>query len=154
MYLLGLCFQFVFGFIEVAIKKTFGERMKHLLITFILILSIQDSFAESQVVYFPASFKVPTEVQVFIDKVVAKNCAQILKLAEAITLVDFEVAYDEYDQGKVDTFYKVAIDVRYPGNDDNSDLINIIVEDADINNPNFPRLYLEGIKATGGVCRD
>lgn len=128
--------------------------MKSFFITLVVMSSMLSGFAESQVVYFPANFKVPAEVQVFIDRVVKESCKDAVREADSIKLVNFEIDYDEYDQGKVDTYYRISLDVRYLTNDDDSDSIDLIVEDYDINNPQFPRLYLEGLKSTGGVCRD
>ncbi len=128
--------------------------MKKLLLTVVVLASMLKGYAESQVVYFPAHFKVPTEVKVFVDRIIKKACKDAISRSDIIRLVHFEVEYDEYDQGKVDTYYKISLDVDYNTNDDDSDSIDLIVEDYDINNPQFPRFYLEGLKSTGGVCRD
>ena len=128
--------------------------MKKLLLTALVLASMMKGHTESQVVYFPANFKVPAEVQVSVNKIILKACKNAVTRADLIRLVNFEVEYDEYDQGKVDTYYKIALDVEYNTNDDDSDSIDLIVEDYDINNPQFPRFYLEGLKSTGGVCRD
>lgn len=127
--------------------------MKNLLLAVVVFASILPGFAESQVVYFPANFKVPAEVKAYVEGVVKKFCKDAIEDADAITLVNFEVEIDEYDQGKFDTYYKINLDVRYPTNDDDSDYIDMVVEDYDIDNPNFPRFYLEGLKSSGGVCR-
>ena len=128
--------------------------MKKLLLAVAVMFTMFKGATESQVVYFPAHHKVPAQVQTFIDRVVKKVCKNAIRNSRLIKLVHIEKEYDEYDQGKYDIYYKISLDVEYDTNDDDGYSIDLIVEDYDIKNPQVPRFYLEGIKSTGGVCRD
>jgi hypothetical protein len=77
-----------------------------------------------------------------------------VKRSEKISLVSFQVRYDEAPSGEVETTIKAILEVEYSLKDLGRDEIEIIVEDADIKNPQFPRLSLKGLNSSGGVCQD
>ena len=128
--------------------------MKKVLLAILLLTQLVKGYAETQVVYFPANFQFSDEVKTFISESVKHYCSLAVKKAERITLVSFEVRYQEVDEENVDTTIKAILEVEYKEKGLSSDEIEITVEDADINNPQFPRLSLKGLNSSGGVCQD
>lgn len=128
--------------------------MKKLLLAVFLIFTVAKGQAESQVVYFPVNFQFSEEVKSFINESVKHFCSVAVKNSNLIKLIGFEVAYDEDDQGVVKTFLKALLEVEYTKDGKTNDTITVIVNDVDLENPQFPSLSLKGLESTGGVCRD
>lgn len=128
--------------------------MKKLLLALFMIFTVAKGQAESQVVYFPASFQFSEEVKSFINESVKHFCSVAIKNSTIIKLVGFEVAYDEVEEGVVKTFIKAMLEVEYTKDGKTNDTITVIVNDADLENPQFPSLSLKGLESSGGVCRD
>lgn len=128
--------------------------MKKVLLTILLLTSLVKGFAETQVVYFPASFPFSDEVKTFITESVKHYCSEAVKRSERINLISFQVINDEDENGVIDSTIKAILEVEYKKKSFGNDEIEIIIEDFDITNPQFPRLGLKGLKSLGGLCQD
>ncbi|MFT6067743.1 MAG: hypothetical protein ACJAT2_001922 [Bacteriovoracaceae bacterium] len=127
--------------------------MKKVLLAILLLTQIVKGYGETQVVYFPADIKLTDEVKSFINESVKHYCSTAVKRSERITLVSIEIVKGDKPNGEGDAF-KAILEVEYKLKDFGRDEIEIIVEEEDIKNPQFPRLSLKGLKSLGGVCQD
>lgn len=128
--------------------------MKKVLLAILLLTQIAKGYGETQVVYYPANFPFSDEVKTFITESVKHFCSRAIKKSERITLVSFMVKNEESEDGVIDSTISAILEVEYKQKDLGRDEIEIIVEDADITNPHFPRLSLKGLNSLGGVCKD
>ncbi len=134
-------------------NKSTGTDMKKVLLAILLLTQIVKGYGETQVVYFPANIQLTDEVKSFITESVKHYCSLAVKRSERINLVSIEIVKGDASKGEEDSLLAI-LEVEYKLKDLGRDKIEIIVEDADINDPQFPRLSLKGLKSLGGVCQD
>lgn len=125
--------------------------MKKLLGTLFVLTTALSGFTDSQVVYYPAATPMNTEIKTFLNDHIKTSCPSAFANGD-VYVSDTKVEYDEIDQGQVDTYYTVTVIAEnFMGNDDYSDEITVVIEDADLSNS--PRLAVISTDATGDVCK-
>ncbi|MDC1174961.1 hypothetical protein OAT67_06185 [Bacteriovoracaceae bacterium] len=119
--------------------------MKALITLTALIFSL-NSFSN---VVFPSNIKFDQELKDFIVKSLETKCS--IEENAKVMMSGIKVKVDEYDQGKYDTYYYMTFTAQ--SETTQAYEISLLVEDANIANPRFPRYYLNEISSEINNCK-
>jgi hypothetical protein len=128
--------------------------MKSIVLSLLLASIISTIQADSQVVYFPAKDRRLLDIatQEYIKSTLLKKCSKAFEFAD-LNVLESRIVLDEIDQGVIDKYVEVVVDVRYDTNDDDSDEIALRIEDTENMYPNYPRFSLVNLRDRAKLCK-